>query len=306
MERALQMGGDPALIFGLTVAWHRLRLRRTRRRGSTRRRAGARGEPAVGCSVPGRVAADCSRPSRGVAGQLRRRAGRVGAVGGFMVDSAPERGRSLSAPSFPTPSRHSLRSAVSMRPSRSSPRSNATALAWTGPGCWRSAPAAAPCCWQPKVDLDTRNLAAQHAMTEHDRLPMPFERARTQLLVGQLHRRDRQKDAASVALREALAAFETIGTPLWAERHGSSWSGRRRAAKHLGPDPGRAAGRRARRVGNDQPRRRGRVVHQSENRRGQPRPRLSQARDPLPRRTRPPSSINPTWTNRRVISRFLF
>ena len=45
-----------------------------------------------------------------------------------------------------------------------------------------------------------------------------FERARTQLLVGQLHRRNRQKDAASQALREALAAFETMGTPLWAER----------------------------------------------------------------------------------------
>jgi DNA-binding CsgD family transcriptional regulator len=67
-------------------------------------------------------------------------------------------------------------------------------------------------------DLEGANLVAQQAMTEHDRLPMPFERARTQLLVGQLHRRNRQKDAASAVLREALLAFETMGTPLWAER----------------------------------------------------------------------------------------
>ena len=67
-------------------------------------------------------------------------------------------------------------------------------------------------------DLDGANAAARQAMTEHDRLPMPFERARTQLLVGQVQRRRRQKDAASVTLREALQTFETLGTPLWAAR----------------------------------------------------------------------------------------
>lgn len=55
-------------------------------------------------------------------------------------------------------------------------------------------------------------------MAHHDRLPMPFERARTQLLVGQLHRRQRRRDVASATLREALATFEALGTPLWAER----------------------------------------------------------------------------------------
>jgi DNA-binding NarL/FixJ family response regulator len=67
-------------------------------------------------------------------------------------------------------------------------------------------------------DLEAATLVAHQAMAEHDRLPMPFERARTQLLVGQIHRRRRQKDAASVALREAVAAFETMGTRLWTER----------------------------------------------------------------------------------------
>ena len=67
-------------------------------------------------------------------------------------------------------------------------------------------------------DLDAAMQTAQRAMAEHDRLPMPFERARTQLLLGQLLRRQRKKDSASAALREALAAFESMGTPLWADR----------------------------------------------------------------------------------------
>jgi DNA-binding NarL/FixJ family response regulator len=47
---------------------------------------------------------------------------------------------------------------------------------------------------------------------------MPFERARTQLLLGQIQRRQRQKDVAASTLGEALDAFEALGTPLWADR----------------------------------------------------------------------------------------
>ncbi|MGE2712701.1 helix-turn-helix transcriptional regulator [Mycolicibacterium litorale] len=60
--------------------------------------------------------------------------------------------------------------------------------------------------------------AAQRAMVEHERLPMPFERARTQLLLGQLQRRQRLKDSAAATLRGALHTFERLGTPLWADR----------------------------------------------------------------------------------------
>jgi DNA-binding CsgD family transcriptional regulator len=60
--------------------------------------------------------------------------------------------------------------------------------------------------------------AAEEAMAQHDRVPMPFERARTQLLLGQLRRRLRQRQAASVALQEALDTFERLNTPLWAAR----------------------------------------------------------------------------------------
>ncbi|HEX2285311.1 MAG TPA: LuxR C-terminal-related transcriptional regulator, partial [Mycobacterium sp.] len=67
-------------------------------------------------------------------------------------------------------------------------------------------------------DIDGAGAAAEAAMAEHDRLPMPFERARTQLLVGQLHRRNRQPNAAAGALRDALSAFEEMVVPLWANR----------------------------------------------------------------------------------------
>jgi DNA-binding CsgD family transcriptional regulator len=69
-----------------------------------------------------------------------------------------------------------------------------------------------------KGDLRAASVAARQAMVEHDRLLMPFERARTQLLVGQLQRRQRQKELAAATLGEALQTFETLGTPLWAER----------------------------------------------------------------------------------------
>ncbi|HZQ30623.1 MAG TPA: LuxR C-terminal-related transcriptional regulator [Mycobacterium sp.] len=67
-------------------------------------------------------------------------------------------------------------------------------------------------------DLGAAIAAARQAMSEHDRLAMPFERARTQLLLGQIQRRQRGKDAAATTLREALAGFEELGTPLWTAR----------------------------------------------------------------------------------------
>lgn len=67
-------------------------------------------------------------------------------------------------------------------------------------------------------DIGAAAATAQQAMAEHDRLPMPFEQARTRLLLGQLHRRQRQRNAASTELRHALTAFEALNTPLWAGR----------------------------------------------------------------------------------------
>ncbi len=67
-------------------------------------------------------------------------------------------------------------------------------------------------------DLDGAITAAELAMTEHKRLPMPFEMARTQLLLGQIQRRQRQREAGAATLREALRTFDQLGTRLWAER----------------------------------------------------------------------------------------
>lgn len=67
-------------------------------------------------------------------------------------------------------------------------------------------------------DINGAAAAAAQAMAEHDRLPMPFECARTQLLVGQLQRRQRQKDQAATTLREALRTFEDLNMRLWADR----------------------------------------------------------------------------------------
>jgi DNA-binding CsgD family transcriptional regulator len=67
-------------------------------------------------------------------------------------------------------------------------------------------------------DLDAAVSSAQQAMAHHDRLPMPFERARTELLLGQLRRRQRRREAAAALLRDALATFERLDTPLWAQR----------------------------------------------------------------------------------------
>jgi DNA-binding NarL/FixJ family response regulator len=77
-------------------------------------------------------------------------------------------------------------------------------------------------------DVEAAVQSARHALTEHDRLPMPFERARTQLLLGQLTRRERSESTA--VLRDALAIFERLGTELWANRARAELAGRRTKA----------------------------------------------------------------------------
>ena len=67
-------------------------------------------------------------------------------------------------------------------------------------------------------DLDAALLSAERAMTHHTRLPMPFERARTQLLLGQLQRRRRRSAPARANITAAAEVFEQIGSPLWAAR----------------------------------------------------------------------------------------
>lgn len=66
-----------------------------------------------------------------------------------------------------------------------------------------------------------QEVAVEHierAMAEHERLPMPFERARTLLVLGSVRRRADHKRAAREALTEALEVFERLGAVLWAEK----------------------------------------------------------------------------------------
>jgi ATP/maltotriose-dependent transcriptional regulator MalT len=79
-------------------------------------------------------------------------------------------------------------------------------------------------------DLNAAHAATERAMAAHEHLPMPFERARTLLLLGQLERRQRKKESASACLQEALATFERLNTPLWADQARAEL-----ARAHVGP-----------------------------------------------------------------------
>jgi len=60
----------------------------------------------------------------------------------------------------------------------------------------------------------------RRALAQHDRLTMPFERARSQLFLGQVLRRQRKKNVAATMLRESFDTFQDLGVPLWAKRVG--------------------------------------------------------------------------------------
>lgn len=67
-------------------------------------------------------------------------------------------------------------------------------------------------------DLEAALAHADAALSVHDELEMPFERARTLLVKGTIERRARRRARARMALEEAAGAFERIGARLWAER----------------------------------------------------------------------------------------
>jgi DNA-binding NarL/FixJ family response regulator len=66
--------------------------------------------------------------------------------------------------------------------------------------------------------LDRAIREIERALDEHRRLPMPLELGRTLLVKGQIERRTKRKAAAKESLQRALAIFEDVGAPLWAEK----------------------------------------------------------------------------------------
>jgi DNA-binding CsgD family transcriptional regulator len=67
-------------------------------------------------------------------------------------------------------------------------------------------------------DLDGAEAAALRAVIAHELLAMPFELARTLLVLGQVQRRCGHRKDALGSLQRALALFEGMGAPVWVER----------------------------------------------------------------------------------------
>lgn len=67
-------------------------------------------------------------------------------------------------------------------------------------------------------ELDAAAEALERALAEHERCPMPFERARTLLVKGRLQRRLKQKRKARLALEEARELFASAGAEAWVAR----------------------------------------------------------------------------------------
>ena len=60
-------------------------------------------------------------------------------------------------------------------------------------------------------DLDQALAAAERALIEHERLPMPLELGRTLLVLGQLRAKARRASSGAETLRRAEATFAAIG-----------------------------------------------------------------------------------------------
>jgi DNA-binding CsgD family transcriptional regulator len=82
-------------------------------------------------------------------------------------------------------------------------------------------------------DLPGALVVLEEALEQHERVPRPFELARSLLALGVTQRRAKQKAAARETLERALATFDRVGAGLWAEK----------AQTELGRIGGRAASR---------------------------------------------------------------
>lgn len=67
-------------------------------------------------------------------------------------------------------------------------------------------------------NLEPAAEAFDRSLAEHERCPMPFERARTLLIDGQVRRRLKQKRQARAALEDARAIFARLGADPWVSR----------------------------------------------------------------------------------------
>ncbi len=82
-------------------------------------------------------------------------------------------------------------------------------------------------------ELDSACATLETAVAAEADLPLPFERARSRLALGRVLRRLQRRSRSREELGVALAAFEELGAPLWADR----------AREELGRIGGRLAAR---------------------------------------------------------------
>jgi DNA-binding CsgD family transcriptional regulator len=67
-------------------------------------------------------------------------------------------------------------------------------------------------------DLAAALASLERALTVHERLPQPFDLARTLLVLGVIQRRARKRRDARETLERALAGFQGLGAALWAAK----------------------------------------------------------------------------------------
>jgi DNA-binding CsgD family transcriptional regulator len=85
-------------------------------------------------------------------------------------------------------------------------------------------------------DHEAARAHVERALLAHERLPQPFERARTLLAQGTIERRAKHRAAARAALTAALELFDGLGAALWAEQAAAELAripGRGRASSEL-------------------------------------------------------------------------
>ena len=93
-------------------------------------------------------------------------------------------------------------------------------------------------------DTDAAFAAFDRSLAELGTVQYPLERARTLLALGSVHRQAKRKRQAREALDRALAIFEALGAPLWADKARSELrriSGRRPASDELSETEERVA-----------------------------------------------------------------
>ncbi len=82
-------------------------------------------------------------------------------------------------------------------------------------------------------EVDAALASFEDALRQHERIELPFDRARTLLALGAVLRRSRRRGDARAALEEAFVEFERMGATSWAKRARAELdriSGRRRSA----------------------------------------------------------------------------